>query len=189
MCETKFWLFRDVSVAGNRVPCMEIFSISICSYGCDDSPRSVTQWQNISFWWWWKICYIWQSLGLWHFAAAELGFTLKPIIPNVNLKFHGRISTRYSNFKYSTHYQKKYYQRILFEKGESNSVKYLCQNLFLLCFLMVIVSRHYNMSRINLVNQAKPTVLPKGPNTVLKGPTLPSVSPFVMASFKCLDNN
>ncbi|KAL6575234.1 hypothetical protein OROMI_012519 [Orobanche minor] len=60
-------------------------------------------------------------------VQAKLKFTLEPNIPSTTtttggLEVHGRINVRYSNFRYSTHYE-KYYQSTLFEKGESEAVK------------------------------------------------------------------
>ncbi|KAL6575308.1 hypothetical protein OROMI_012593 [Orobanche minor] len=64
-------------------------------------------------------------------VQAKLKFTLEPNIPSSSstttttdgLEVHGMINVRYSNFRYSTHYEKKYYQSTLFETGESEAVK------------------------------------------------------------------
>ncbi|XP_021736883.1 uncharacterized protein LOC110703389 [Chenopodium quinoa] len=51
---------------------------------------------------------------------AKLRFTLMASGSSCgNYKVYGRINTRYSNFRYLTHYEKKYYESSLFEKGES----------------------------------------------------------------------
>uniref|UniRef100_A0A803KRM4 DUF6598 domain-containing protein n=1 Tax=Chenopodium quinoa TaxID=63459 RepID=A0A803KRM4_CHEQI len=55
---------------------------------------------------------------------TKLKFTLEPIMlcDNVNYGVYGRINTSYSSYKYSTHYQKKYYQSSLFRKDVEEAV-------------------------------------------------------------------
>ncbi|XP_021716033.1 uncharacterized protein LOC110683946 [Chenopodium quinoa] len=56
---------------------------------------------------------------------SKLKFTLSPVtfFTNVNYQVYGKIVTSYSSYKYSTHYQKKYYRSMVFKKGKEEAVK------------------------------------------------------------------
>lgn len=58
---------------------------------------------------------------------SKLKFTLEPITlcddNAVNYQVYGKIVARYSCYKYSTHYKKKYYQSKLLKKGKEETVE------------------------------------------------------------------